>query len=424
MSLQPSPMRLPEGATVAVSLQWDPEVALRVGRLGMRGRQLLFEFDREFLATGLEISPLQLARRPGVIETRDPVFEFLPGVFADSLPDGWGRLLLDRAARRQGMRPELLTPLDRLAHVGRDGIGALIYVPELGKFPAVSQLDLDELADASRALLASDSDALLERLRHVGGSPQGARPKALVQIHQGTGRFSDGQGDLGAGWQHWLVKFAALADVKDIGALEFAYAHMASAAGVEMPPVRLLPARHGPGYFAAQRFDRQGGQRTHVATAAGLLHADFRLPSLDYLDLARLTMRLTRDQREAERLVRLATFNVLAHNRDDHAKQFTFQMDRRGIWQLAPAYDLTFSTGPGGEHSTSVAGEGKEPGPEHLHRLAAVAGLEPAVASQILEQTAEAVARWPEFASLAGVSRATSSMVAAGLRRSGRVAAM
>ena len=421
MSRVAAAMHLPAGATIAVALQWDAHTSLQVGRLGMRGRQVLFEYLPEFIAQGLEISPLKLPLRSGVMETRDAALEHLPGVFADSLPDGWGRLLLDRAARRQGLRPETLTPLDRLAHVGRNGIGALVYVPELGTITDSIPMDLDQLADASRQVLASESDELLDRLRQLGGSPQGARPKALVQVHQSTGQLSDQHCDLGDGWRHWLVKFAALSDVADIGAVELAYAQMATAAGVLMPPVLLLPSRHGAGYFAAQRFDRQGDQRAHVATAAGLLHADFRVPSLDYLDLARLTLRLTRDQRQAEQLVRLAAFNVLAHNRDDHAKQFTFQMDRRGAWQLAPAYDLTYSAGPGGEHCTSIAGEGKNPGHEQLHRLAAVAGLERSDAAQIFARTADAVARWPEFAAHSGVSKATTALVAAGLRRVAQV---
>ncbi len=169
------------------------------------------------------------------------------------------------------------------------------------------------------------------------------------------------------------------------------------------------------GYFAPRRFDRDGTRRTHASTAAGLLHADFGLPSLDYLDLTRLTLHLTRDQREAERMVRLAIFNVFAHNRDDHAKQFTFLMNPVGQWRLAPAYDLTFSTGPGGEHSTSLAGEGRAPALQHLQKVAAVAGLDPREFRAFAEQTAEAVGRWNEFAREAGVAAATSALIASSL---------
>lgn len=412
MTQPPLPMRLPEGTALNVDLEWDLQTRVRVGRLGVRGRQVLFEYDSEFAARGADLSPLKLPRRTGVIALREPAFEHLPGVFADSLPDGWGRLLLDRLARRRGLRPELLTPLDRLAHVGRDGIGALVYAPELTKDTGESPVDLDEIAGASQAILTSDSDRLIDELRRIGGSPQGARPKALIQLHSTNGQISSSQADLGPDWQHWLVKFAAAGEGADVGAVELAYAHMAVAAGLLLPEVKLLPSRHGPGYFASRRFDRDGTRRTHVATAAGLLHADFRLPSLDYLDLTRLTLHLTRDQREAERMVRLAIFNVLAHNRDDHAKQFTFLMNPAGQWRLAPAYDLTFSTGPGGDHSTSLAGEGRAPALQHLQKIAAVAGMDPRELHTLVDQTSEAVAHWSDFARDAGVAPATAARIA------------
>ncbi len=404
-------MQLPAGATLAVSLEWDSATVVPVGRLGMRGRQVLFEFDRQFLLDGVEIAPLHLRRRPGVIEIREPVFDNLPGVFADSLPDGWGRLLLDRAARQKGIQPQTLTPLDRLAHVGRDGIGALVYRPELGADGRQDAIDLDRLADASRAVLDGTSDDLLDRLRAVGGSPQGARPKALVQIEADTGRVTDAQHEHGPGWRHFIVKFASPMDFPDMGPVELAYARMAAAAGVRIPAVRLLPSRHGHGFFASARFDRDGDRRLHVATAAGLLHADFRMPSLDYVDLAKLTVRLTQDHREGEQMFRLMAFNVLAQNRDDHAKQFSFLMDRTGAWTLAPAYDLTFAPGIAGEHTTSVAGEGKAPTLAHMHKVADAAGLARQVADRIVEQTREAVRRWPETAAAAGVTEATAAEI-------------
>ena len=151
-------MQLPPGVTLAGSLEWDNSTVVPVGRHGMRGRQVLFEFDRQFLLDGVELAPLHLRRRPGVIEIREPVFDNLPGVFADSLPDGWGRLLLDRAAQQQHIQPQTLTPLDRLAHVGRDGIGALVYRSELGADGRQDAIDLDRLADASRAVLDGTSD--------------------------------------------------------------------------------------------------------------------------------------------------------------------------------------------------------------------------------------------------------------------------
>lgn len=162
--------------------------------------------------------------------------------------------------------------------------------------------------------------------------------------------------NLGHDYDPWLVKFPNTTDGKDAGAIESVYAKMAIDAGVEMESVYLFPSQTGPGYFATKRFDRNVDKRVHCHSACGLLHSDFRIPSLDYEDLIELTMVLTKDIREAEKMFRLAVFNVLAHNRDDHSKYFSFVMDSTGSWKLSPAYDLTFASGPNGEQSTMVCG--------------------------------------------------------------------
>ena len=171
------------------------------------------------------------------------------------------------------------------------------------------------------------------------------------------------------GYDGYLVKFPGRDDPADIAAIEYAYALMARAAGVIMPDVRLIEGPDEARYFATRRFDREGDARLHVHSACGLLYSDFRLPALDYRELIRLARAVTRDRREAIAMYRLAVFNVLARNRDDHAKQFSFLMDRDGRWSLAPAYDLVFTDGPGGEHSTSVLGHGRDIGRETLVRL-------------------------------------------------------
>ena len=172
---------------------------------------------------------------------------------------------------------------------------------------------------------------------------------------------------------------------------------MARAAGVAMTDTRLIHTARGA-YFATRRFDRSGEARLHAHTASGLLHADHRLPSLDYETLVALTQRVTRDVREIERLFRLATFNVLAHNRDDHAKNFTYLMSDQGEWRLAPAYDLTFSSGPGGEQTTTVANEGRSPTTAHLMRLGEAAGLQTRWIQDVITQSRDAITAWPALA--------------------------
>jgi serine/threonine-protein kinase HipA len=199
--------------------------------------------------------------------------------------------------------------------------------------------------------------------------------------------------------------------------MEFAYAQMAMAAGVHMPPTRLIPVSKSEKYFAARRFDRlPGNQRLHMHTFANLIHANFRIPSTDYADLLRLTSALTRNHADVVEAFRRMVFNIAAHNRDDHAKNFSFLMNPAGEWSLSPAYDIIFSTGPGGEHTMSVAGEGSAPAREHILKVAEQTDLKLAAAKEIIDAVNQAVARWPQFAEQAGVTKKTTRRVAAELR--------
>lgn len=186
---------------------------------------------------------------------------------------------------------------------------------------------------------------------------------------------------------------------------------MAKQAGIEMSEVHLFPSKKGGGYFAGKRFDRDGPQRYHMHTVSGLLHSDFRTPSLDYEDLLSLTGRLTKDIRQVEKMYKLAVFNVLAHNKDDHAKNFSFLMDDTGEWKLSPAYDLTFSNGPGGEQSTTVMGEGKNPGEKQLLALGLGAGLSKSLIKSSIAQTKQALGLWRSLAKQYDISNSTTDFI-------------
>lgn len=402
---------------VTVSLDFGGGVRRRVGRLALRDRRIYFEYDNDFVAAGTEISPLRLPLRPG-LQTFDPVlFEGLPGVFNDSLPDGWGRLLFDRALRAEGLWPEQVSPLDRLAHVGDRGMGALVYEPDVAPRAGEIDIDLDRLADQARDVLEGEADDVLAELIALNGSSAGARPKAMIGLNPETGALRHGVGSLPPGFAHWLVKFPNGQDGQDAGPVEFAYAQMAAAAGVAMTETRLIATRRGGAYFATRRFDRDGDRRRHAHTASGLLHADHRVPALDYESLLALTFHLTRDVREVEKMFRLAVFNVVAHNRDDHAKNFTFLMDSAGEWRLSPAYDLTFSSGPGGEQTTTILGEGRAPTGLHLQKLGASANLPAAWVQDVIAQARGAVSAWPELAAACGVGKTNTRRIAERLAR-------
>ena len=372
----------------------------KLGTLAIKDKKVYFEYDKTFLKTGLQLSPYKLPLKSGVFRCDDDVFEGLWGLFADSLPDGWGRLLMDRHLVRLGINPRSLSPLDRLAYVGSQGMGALGYEPEQTVQSDFEQIALDDLARSSQEILAGNSDDLLDELLSLGGSSAGARPKVLVQISDDLKQIKQDKSALQQGFGHWIVKFASSTDSREIGAIEYAYSLMAKAAGIEMPQTALLEGKNGR-YFAAKRFDRDGDRRIHMHSVAGLTHSDFRFPTLDYDDLLRLTMHLTKNAKETEKMFRLACFNLLAHNRDDHAKNFSFLMEENGEWHLSPAYDLTFSYGPGGEHSTMYLNEGKNPTQEHLLKLVQKHGIKHG--ARILEEVRAAIADWRSFAAEAGL---------------------
>jgi len=393
-----------------VRLDWGDEQVL-IGILAEQERVLYFEYDSAFIAKPLPISPFKLPVRPGVFEHREREFGDVFGVFNDSLPDGWGLLLMDREFRKRGHDPAALSVLDRLAYIGTRGMGALTYHP-----PAATDdegellIDLDELARQAERVLEGSAEEILPALRIAGGSPGGARPKVLVGVGE-DGHMISGASDLPEGYRHFIIKFPAGEDVRDIGAVEAAYALMAREAGIEVPTTRLFETKDGGRYFGAERFDRQGILRLHMHTLSGLFHASHRIPSMEYEGLLKATMALTKDYRQVEEAFRRMAFNVLAHNRDDHVKNFSYLMDRSGEWRFAPAYDIVFSQGPRGEHTMAVAGEAARPTERDMLRVAEDCDVDLRRAREILREVREAVNRWPRFALDTGVSGETESRI-------------
>lgn len=395
---------------IKVGLNFGSEIQ-SVGRLAERNGIIYFEYDEDFVQNGVEISPFKLPLRNGVVELPSDPFEGLAGVFSDSLPDGWGRLLFDRMMRSQRISPSQISSLDRLAYVGLNGMGALVYEPDSSP-PIIQQfIDLDHLATQTEKILEGASGEVITELFALNGSSAGARPKALIGVDQARKNISYGVNQLNDGFEHWLVKFPNSQDSTDSGAIEYVYALMSKEAGLYFPDVHLFSSQKGNGFFGVKRFDRQENKRFHMHTVSGLIHSNFRFPSLDYEDLLSLTMALTKDIREVEKMYRLAVFNVIAHNRDDHAKNFSFLMNEFGDWKLSPAYDLTFSNGPGGEQSTMVMGEGRNITIKHLVKLGLEAKISKELIDQIIEQTAESLSKWVRLSKDYGVSKSNIELI-------------
>ncbi len=390
---------------VNVSILFDKK-PFSVGRLALSDGKVYFEYDSDFLSKGLEISPIKLPLKNG-LQSFDPMLpNKIAGVFSDSLPDGWGRLLLDRALRAKGINQKNFSVLDSLAYVGENGMGALIYHPNRSETDKKSEeVNLDTLSYEAEAILKGKYDALFEKLLALNGSSAGARPKALIGVNKDKSKIIHGVKNLKKEYEHWIVKFSNTSDGKEAGAIEYVYSQMAKIAGLDMPKTHLFETKKNGRHFAIKRFDRINNQRFHMVSASGLLNINFRVPSLDYQDLIALTATLTKDMREVKKMYRLSLFNVLSHNQDDHGKNFSFLMNEFGEWKLSPAYDITYSNGPGTEQSTMVMGVGKNITDKHLLNLAHTAGIKEVNAKAMIEQTKEALSNWQKLATNVGISK-------------------
>jgi serine/threonine-protein kinase HipA len=404
-------MRLAPGAPLSVALAFDVDQArLPVARVAYADRTAQLEWSSETIAAGLPVAPTLYPPERGLQGARSREFDGLHGFLADSLPEGWGHLLMRRKLSKIGINLDSLTPLDRLALVGDQGRGALVFAPATTPAEDVQTLNLDDLAAASVEILNGEATALADTLADLAGASGGARPKIHVGFDAG-GAISVSEGETAPGHEAWIVKFRANEDPIDIGPIEAAYAAMARAAGLELSPFRLLPAKSGPGYFATRRFDRPAtGQRLHMVSLSGALEARPSLPS-SYDLFLRATQAITRHAGDVTAAFRRMVFNVLASNRDDHTRQHSFLMSPSGEWRLAPAYDLTYAPGPGGEHYLDIEGEGRRPTGGHVRALGRRHGLSDRAMTEITESAEAAIAGWPAFAVAAGVTQASKRLI-------------
>lgn len=338
-----------------------------VGTLAMTAsNKTAFQYSDEWLENGFSISPFSLPVKNEVFIPTKDYFQGLYGVFADSLPDNWGKLLLYRLLRSHKQNIDDLTVLDRLAIVGESGMGALTYHPAKESLQYDRCSDLDELATQCQKILNTEYSDKLDELYRLGGTSGGARPKIMTAING----------------ESWIIKFPAHVDGKNAGKMEYEYSCCAKKCGIKMTETKLFSSEKCAGYFGTKRFDRivsgDKEERVHMLTAAALLELDFEQPSLDYHDLMKLTKIITEnDNEDMENMYRRMCFNIFAHNRDDHSKNFTYLYDeKKDKWHLSPAYDLTYSNTYYGEHTTSVDGNGKNPGENEILKVGMTAGIE------------------------------------------------
>lgn len=364
-----------------------------LGELVLSENKIYFRYNSDFLHSGSNLSPFKLPFNGEINSTNKEPFDGLFGLFNDSLPDGWGRLLLDRTLSSKEINVARITPLDRLAYIGSGGMGALTYHPEFeGKLNLSSNIELDIIANEVNHILQGTSSDIIEELFALGGSSGGARPKIFVGYNPNNKELIHGVEVLPGGFENWIIKFPSSSDTPEIAKIEYAYHKMAIKAGIEMSECNLFEGKSGQSYFGTKRFDRIENKRLHVHTASGLMHDNFRASTMDYGNLMDCAFRLEKHVKAYEKIFRLAAFNVFSHNRDDHSKNFSFLMNVEGEWQFAPAYDLTFSNSSYGFHSTMIAGESKNPSKEHLMKLAKHFGLKNGPV--IIDEVQSAISEW------------------------------
>ena len=329
-----------------------------VGTLIYKDYLTSFQYTPEWINMGFSISPLALPLSDKIYTPEYQPFSGTFGIFNDSLPDGWGVLLINRMLMKNLINPNTISPLDRLAIIGNSGMGALVYSPqEKFKHEDSINLDLDSLSHQCSLILDDKDCANLDYLFQRGGSSGGARPKIFKQIDN----------------EEWIIKFPSSLDSKDIGLQEYSYSKCAKQCGIEMPKIKLFKSNECEGYFAIKRFDRINKEKIHMASASALLETSHRFPNLDYTQLLKLTQYICKSEEEVRKMFKLMCFNVFAHNRDDHSKNFTFIYNNG--WKVSPAYDLTYSNSINGEHATTIAGEGKNPGIDDILKVAKIIGI-------------------------------------------------
>ena len=343
--------------TVKITL-WDNTVGyLTWDSSDWRKESSVFKFDSSFLEKGLDISPLQMsinspARKAGIpVRGGNPkdLFKGLPPVFADSLPDHWGNSIFRAWAKEHGVSMKRISPVDLLAFVGRRAMGALEYHPSLVEYEdEACNVDVQELYMFARSVLdertrltfSSDRELLWQDLVKLGTSPGGKRPKALIAINRESGDIKSGQAMLPQGYDYCILKYDNESDSFPYARMEYVYWRLCRDAGIEIMDSELKRFETAS-HFITRRFDRGPEGKVHMqsllAMAGDVTSYEEAFDTMRKLDLR---------YKDFEQLYRRMVFNVLAGNIDDHARNFSFIMDRTGRWSLAPAYDMVYSIDP------------------------------------------------------------------------------
>lgn len=390
-----------------------------------------FQYSPDFSNSGIQVSPLMMPLREFPYEfpsLNRKTFRGLPGLLADSLPDKFGNAIIDAWLSSQGRNIASFNSVERLCYIGKRGMGALEFEPtilgaptnsqtiEVSKLVALANKILDKRNNFEGVFLGKNDSDAMEHILRVGTSAGGARAKAILAWNPDTNEFRSGQVENPPGFEYWLLKFDGvknnrdkeLADPLGYGKIEYAYYLMASKAGIKMTKCKIFP-EGGRSHFMTKRFDRTDtGGKTHMQSLGAIAHYDFNQPaSYSYEQAIQIMKRLDLPREDLEQQVLRAMFNVISRNQDDHVKNITFLMDRRGNWKLSPAYDITYAYDPHGvwtsQHQMSINGKRDNFSRDDLIALAKIAGIKSFHAKDMLAHVLKTVSQWENFAKAAKV---------------------
>ena len=406
----------------------------RVGAIALDERSgfYVFEYEPTWLSSGIELSPSTMPitspTRTFIFPTLPTLtFHRLPSMIADSLPDDFGNALTTSYLANEGVAPDQITALDRLAYLGTRGMGALEFHPLRGPRTRKSTaIELSELVQAARGALrgdVNDESGITEAISHliaVGTSAGGARAKAVVSLNPTTGELRSGQVPADPGFEQWLLKLDGVGPDHDLGSsaffgrIEYGYHLMARAAGIEMMACQLLEEGERA-HFMTRRFDRLAdGEKVHVQTLCALANLDFRQIGVhDYGQLFLTAEQLGLGPESRAEIFRRMVFNVAAANCDDHTKNFSFVLARGGEWRLSPAYDVTHAHVPASrwtrQHLMAVNGQTIQISRADVREVGDRFGVPGVV--DVIDQVLGAVDEWPHYAKTAGLPDTTTGQI-------------
>lgn len=391
----------------------------------------VFQYARDFLKSGIEISPLMMPLNEYPYEfpfLPKDTFKGLPGLLVDSLPDRFGNAIINEWLASQGRSVESFNPVERLCYVGKRGMGALEFEPAARDMLTSKQItDIKELVVLANGIhdernmiggVFSDEDDrdVIEDLLRVGTSAGGARAKAIIAWNPNTNEFRSGQVDLRNGFEHWILKFDGVTNNRDkgivdpqgYGLIEYCYYLIAQEAGIIMSPCR-LHHEGGRSHFMTKRFDRlSNGNKVHMQSLGALAHYDFNQPSSYSYEQAIVVMKkLNLPRKDMIQFVLRAIFNVIGRNNDDHVKNIAFLMDKKGNWTLSPAFDMIYAWNPHGpwtgQHQMSINGKRKDISRNDIVELAQFGGIKEKKANELVDRVIYAFSQWPEKAREIGI---------------------